>query len=105
MFSLFYCQTNPLNNLRKVHKKCLELSPKIKLVFSNTIIRKYKNNLDKHQKDVNARMKIFCRQKDIGLIDIFNLKEHYLGTKKFHLNNKVIVPLQKIFYILLKVEL
>ena len=40
---------NPLNNLRKVHRKCLELSPETKLVFSNIIIRKDKPNLDKHR--------------------------------------------------------
>ena len=44
---------NPLHNLRKVDQKCLELSPETKLVFSDIIIRKDKNNLDKHQKDVN----------------------------------------------------
>ena len=59
---------NPLNNLRKVHRKCLELSPETKLLFSNIIInRKDKNNLDKHRKDVNARMKNFCKQKDVKL--------------------------------------
>ena len=79
---------NPLNNLRKVHWKCLDLSPETKLVFSNIIIRKDKNNLDKHQKDVNARMKNFCKQKDIGLIDNCKLEEHHLSTKKLHLNNK-----------------
>ena len=57
---------NPLNNLRKVHRKCLELSPETKLVFSNIIFRKDKKNLDKHRKDVNARMNNFCKHKDIG---------------------------------------
>ena len=33
-------------------------------------------------------MKNFCKQKDIGLINNYNLEEHYLGTKKLHLNNK-----------------
>ena len=79
---------NRLNNLRKVHRKYLELSPETKLVFSNIIIRKDKPNLDKHRKDVNARMKNFCKQKDIGLIDNCNLEEHHLDTKKLHLNNK-----------------
>lgn len=62
-----------LNNLRKIHQICLELSPETKLVFSNIIIRKDKYNLDniiitkdkynldKHRKDVNAQMKNFCQ--------------------------------------------
>ena len=41
---------NPLNNLRKVHQECLELSPETKLVYSNIILRKDKNNLDIHRK-------------------------------------------------------
>ena len=45
---------NPLNNLRKVHQKCLELSPETKLVLSNIILRKDKPNLDEHWKCVNA---------------------------------------------------
>ena len=79
---------NPLNNLRNVHRKCLELSPELKLVFSNIIIRKDKTNIDKHRKDLNARMKNFCNQKHIGLIDNCNLEEHHLGTKILHLNNR-----------------
>ena len=57
---------SPLNNLRKVHRKYLELSPETKLVFSNVMIRKDKTNLDKHRKDVNAQTKNLCEQKDIG---------------------------------------
>ena len=37
---------------------------------------------------MNARMKNFCKQKDIGLIDNCNLEEHHLGAKKLHVNNK-----------------
>ena len=47
---------SPLNNLRKAHRKCPELSLETKLI-------KDKNKLDKHRKDVNARMKNFCKQK------------------------------------------
>ena len=43
---------NPLNYLRKVHRKCLELPPKTKLVISNIIIRKDKNYLDKRRNDM-----------------------------------------------------
>ena len=53
---------NPLNNLIKVHRKSLELSPEAKLVSSNIIIRKNKLNLVKHWKDMNAQMKNFCEQ-------------------------------------------
>ena len=37
---------------------------------------------------MKARIKNFCKQKEIGLIDNCNLEEHHLGTKKLHLNNK-----------------
>ena len=42
---------NLLNNLRKVHRKCLKLSPETKLVFSIIVIRNDKNNLDKHRQE------------------------------------------------------
>ena len=48
---------NPLNTLRKVHRKCLESSTETKLVFSNIIIRKDKTNLNKYRKNVNAQIK------------------------------------------------
>ena len=79
---------NPLNNLKKVHRKCLELSPGTKLVFSSLIIRKDKAKLGKHGNGVNARMTNFCKQIYIGLICNCNLEEHHLGTKKLHLNSK-----------------
>ena len=48
--------------------------------FSNIIIREDKKKLDKHKKDVNVRMKNFCEQKDIGLIDNYDLDEYHLGS-------------------------
>ena len=54
---------NPLNNLKKVHQKCLDLSPEAKLVFSNILLKK-KTNLDQLRKDMIARMKNFCKQID-----------------------------------------
>ena len=52
------------------------------------VIRKDKSNLDKYQKDVNARMNSFCKQKDISLTDNCNLDELHPGTKKLHQNNE-----------------
>ena len=37
---------NLFSKLRKIDRKCLELSPETKFVFSNIIIRKQKTNLD-----------------------------------------------------------
>ena len=51
---------NPLNNLRKILKKCNKLSPKTKLAFSNVIVRTDKVNLERGRKDINSRMKNFC---------------------------------------------
>ena len=51
---------NPSNNLRKVLRKCNELSSKTKLAFSNVIVSKDKVNLERGRKDINSRMKNFC---------------------------------------------
>ena len=64
------------------------VSPETKFVFSDIIVRKDKNNQDKHQKYENARMKNFYKQKDVTLINNCHLEEHHLCTKKLHLNNK-----------------
>ena len=72
---------NPLNNLRKILKKCNELSPKTKLAFSNVIVRKDKVNLERGRKDINSRMKNFSQQKGIGYIDNSNITENHLGMK------------------------
>ena len=34
------------------------------------------------------KMRNFCKQKDIGLIDNCNLEQLHFGTKKLYLNNK-----------------
>ena len=71
---------NPLNNVKKIVNKTKKKSP-----FSDIIIRKYRNNLEKSRADTNSR---FFKQKNIGLIDNENLKENHLGIKKLHLNRK-----------------
>ena len=73
---------NPLNNLRKILKKCNELSSKTKLAFSIVIVRKDKVNLERGRKDINSRMKNFCQQKGIGYIDNSNFTENHLVMKK-----------------------
>ena len=79
---------NPLNNLRKILRKCNELSPQTKLAFSNIIVRKNKVNLEMGRKDINSRIKNFCQQNGIGYIDNSNTTENHLGMKKLHLNSK-----------------
>ena len=58
------------------------------LLEPSLFFRKDKSYLDKHWKDVNARIKNFWKQKDIDLIDNFNLEKLHVGSKKFHLNNR-----------------
>ena len=79
---------NPLNNLRKILKKCTELFSKIRLAFSNVIVRKDKVNLERIRKDIHSRMKNFCQQKRIDYIDNSNNTENHLGMKKLYLNGK-----------------
>ena len=74
--------------MRKILKKCTELFPKIRLAFSNVIVRKDKVNLERIRKDINSRMKNFCQQKQIDYIDNSNNTENDFGMKKLHLNGK-----------------
>ena len=64
------------------------ISPDAKIVFSNIIYWKDRRNTDKQRIDTNARLKNFCNQKNIPLIDNGNIKEEHLGVKKLHLNRR-----------------
>ena len=52
------------------------------------MIRKDKKNLEKLRGDANSRIKNYCSQKNLRLINHDNIKENHLGVKKLHLNRK-----------------
>ena len=79
---------NLLNNVKKIVSKTKKKSPSTALSFSNIIVRKDQRNLEKKRSDTNGRLKNFCSQKNIGLLNNDNLKETHLGIKKLHLNRK-----------------
>ena len=89
---------NLLNNVKKIKIilkqlgdfffKTKKKSPNTKLCFSDIIIRTDKKNLEKPCVDTNARLKNFCKQKNLDLIVNNNLKENHLAKKKLHLNRK-----------------
>ena len=79
---------NTLRSVKKLCEKAKRISPDTKIVFSNIIYRNDKRNTDKQHIDTNARLKSFCNQKNISLIDNGNIKEEHLGVKKLHLNRR-----------------
>ena len=70
-----------LRSVKKLCKKAKRISPDTKNVFSNVIYRNDRRNTDKQRTDTNARLKNFCHQKNIPLIDNGNIKEEQLGLK------------------------
>ena len=80
---------NTLISVKKLCEKATRISPDTKTVFSKIIYRKDRRNTDKQYIDTNARLKNFCNQKNIPLIDNGNRKEDHLGVKKLHLNRRV----------------
>ena len=79
---------NLLNNVKKIVNKTKKKSPNTVISFSNTIVRKGRRNLENKRSDTNARLKNYCSQKNIDLINNNNLKENHLGIKKLHLKRK-----------------
>ena len=79
---------NLLNNVKKIVNKTKKKSPNTKLCFSDTIIRTDKKTLEKPRVDTDARLKNFCKQKNLDLIVNNNLKENHLAQKKLRLNRK-----------------
>ena len=75
-------------NVKKICEKVKRISPGTKTGFSNIIYRKEKGNIEKQRIDTNSRLKNFCSQKNISLIDISNIWEEHLGVRKLHLNRK-----------------
>ena len=57
-------------------------------MFSNIIYRKERRNTDKQRIETNTRLKNFCNQKNIPLIDNGNIKEEHLRVKKLHPNRR-----------------
>ena len=80
--------TNDVNLLNKTVNKTKKKPANTVISFSIIIIRKDRRNLEKSHADTNSRLKNFCKQKNIRLIDDENLKENQLGIKKLHLNRK-----------------
>ena len=81
-------EINLLNNIKKIVTKTKQKSPNTEISFSNIIIRKDKKNLEKLRADTNSRLKNYCSQKNLRLINHDNIKENHLGVKKLHLNRK-----------------
>ena len=79
---------NTLRSVKKLCEKAKRISPDTKIVFSNIIYWKDRRNTDKQRIDTNARLKNFCNQKNIPLIDNGNIKVEHLGIKKLHLNRR-----------------
>ena len=98
----FTKNVNLLNSVEKIVNKTKKKSPDTVLTFSNIIVQKDKKNLEKLRTDTNTRLKNYCVQKELSLIDHDNIKESHPGIKKLHLNRKVAVFLQKIYLVLLK---
>ena len=79
---------NTLRSVKKLGEKAKRILPDTKIVFSNIIYRKDRRNTDKQRVDTNSRLKKFCNQKNIHLIDNVNIKEELSGIKKSHLNRR-----------------
>ena len=79
---------NTLRSVKKLCEKAKRIPPDTKIVFSNVIYQKDRRNTDKQRIDTNARLKNFCNQKNIPLIDNGNIKEEHLGVKKLQLNRR-----------------
>ena len=79
---------NTLRSVKKLCEKAKRISPDTKILFSNIIYRKDRRNTDRQRIDTNARLKNFCNQKNISLIDNGIIKEEHLGVKKLHLNRR-----------------
>ena len=90
-------QEKPLKCVSEWSCHIMIITSNTAISFSNIVIRKDRKELEKFCADTNSRLKNFCKQKNVELIDNENLKESYPGIKKLHLNRKNNTILQKIY--------
>ena len=63
---------------KKKVKKTRDTLPATQITFWSIVLRT----------DFNAKIRNFCKQKNIAFIDNGNINESHFGTKKLHLNRK-----------------
>ena len=81
-------EKNLLNNVEKILKQVIKLSPNTKIAFSSIVTRIDKKDISKTVQDTNSRLKNYCSQKNIDSIQNSNIMEEHLSIKKLHLNKK-----------------
>ena len=80
---------NYLANVKKMNKMAKADVPDTKLTFSSIIIRKDGKDIkDTTIRDLNANLKNYCHQNDLGFIDNSNIDESHLGKLKLHLSKR-----------------
>ena len=80
---------NYLKNVKIIAREIQEESPSTKVSFSSLMVRTDIENGLEQVVEINARLKNFCMQNELGFIDNSpNIKEESLGKKKLHPNKK-----------------
>ena len=80
---------NYLANVKKMSKMVKADVRDTKLTFSSIIIRKDRKDIkDTTIRDINANLKNYCHQNDLGYIDNSNIDESHLGKLKLHLSKR-----------------
>ena len=80
--------TNLLNNIKKLATKSKKKSPNTALSFPNIIIRKDKMPLEKLRAYTIPRLKKYCIQKNLSLVNKGNITGNHLIIKNLHLNRE-----------------
>ena len=92
---ILHCGTNDLTNevdtishLDAMVKYTRKESPSTEIVVSNIVTRRDKDGIHQKVTDLNSRVKDFCRNNQLKVIDNSNLDITCLSQKKLHLNRK-----------------
>ena len=79
---------NYLKNVKKIVKMVRETSKNTKLCFSSIICRKDVKKIDEKIETMNAHLRNYCKQHDLGFIDNDNIKKSDLNPKGLHLQER-----------------
>ena len=77
-----------IDNIQFIINKITKAASHTKVVLSSLLMRRDKNNIEKHVNELNVKLKTLAEDNFIDYIDNTNIDESCLGQKKLHPNKK-----------------
>ena len=78
--------SNVMRDFKTLTNFVKEHSPDVKLTISSIMVRNDFNGIHNKINEINAKLRNYCDQNDLGFIDNSNIDESFLGQYKLHMS-------------------